>query len=142
MFIRKKKLNELLKKQNQNFDYTKWESDFGFLTLMINRKVQIAKQFFIIPMSEQVESKDFIHDSDLTKEYIKIVNEIWNSLSENYKKFLITKYFRDEKEVLNFLSETVYSELINSSININKEKISKSLSNMVLNTISKLNKEK
>ena len=145
MIIRKKKLQELIsaaKNSGLATNYNNWENDFGFLTLVLNRKIQISKQFFITPMSEQVENeKDYIHDTDIEKEYPNIVSDIYNMLSDNYKNFLIVKYFKDESELITFISETVYAELSNFALEKNKKKITREYSKAMINSLSKLNKK-
>lgn len=141
--MRKKVLEtELAKTKSVLLDYTKWEQDFGYLTLLINRKIEISKRFFLGILSDQLaDSKNYIRDEDIQKEFKNIVSEIWNSVSDNYKNFLVNKYFKDEQELIKFLAETVYSELVKIAINNNNDKISKIYSAELINKISELNKK-
>lgn len=141
--MRKKVLEtELAKTKSVLLDYTKWEQDFGYLTLLINRKIEISKRFFLGILSDQLaDSKNYIRDEDIQKEFKNIVSEIWNSISDNYKNFLVNKYFKDEQELIKFLAETVYSELVKIAINNNNDKISKIYSAELINKISELNKK-
>lgn len=141
--MRKKALEtELAKTKSVLLDYTKWEQDFGYLTLLINRKIEISKRFFLGILSDQLaDSKNYIRDEDIQKEFNNIVSEIWNSISDNYKNFLVNKYFKDEQELIKFLAETVYSELVKIAITNNNDKISKIYSAELINKISELNKK-
>lgn len=141
--MRKKVLEtELAKTKSVLLDYTKWEQDFGYLTLLINRKIEISKRFFLGILSDQLaDSKNYIRDEDVQKEFNNIVSEIWNSISDNYKNFLVNKYFKDEQELIKFLAETVYSELVKIAITNNNDKISKIYSAELINKISELNKK-
>lgn len=141
--MRKKVLEtELAKTKSVLLDYTKWEQDFGYLTLLINRKIEISKRFFLGILSDQLaDSKNYIRDEDVQKEFNNIVSEIWNSISDNYKNFLVNKYFKNEQELIKFLAETVYSELVKIAITNNNDKISKIYSAELINKISELNKK-
>jgi hypothetical protein len=55
--------------------------------------------------------------------YLDVVTEIFSSLSKNYTDYLISKYFSDEKALIEFVSESVYSELVSSAVNANSGKI-------------------
>jgi len=104
-------------------DYTNWDKDLGFLTLLMTRKKNITKNYFINIYSSQLKDTDFVRDEDLEPIIIKSVNEIIKELSESYKTFLVTKYFGNEKELIKFLTEDFYVELSNAAIVQNTEKI-------------------
>ena len=122
------------------FDYTKWESDLGFLTLTITRKINIAKEFNLKILGDQLtDDNAFIGDKDITDLYQSTTADIYDSLSETYKKYLIDKYFGTEKAFVAFIAETVIEELIITAIDKNNSKIKTKFSKEMVDAISELN---
>lgn len=142
--MKKKEKNELIKKieeyKSAMLNYSSWEQDFGFLLLMMNKKITYSINFVINILSKQLNDSEYIHDDDIRKEFDNIVQEIYSSLSENYKKFLTMKYFSSNDELIRFISESVYSELLKSSIENNNSKIQKKYTNDLYNVLN--NKKK
>lgn len=143
-YMKKKEKNELIKKieeyKSAMLNYSSWEQDFGFLLLMMNKKITYSINFVINILSKQLNDSEYIHDDDIRKEFDNIVQEIYSSLSENYKKFLTMKYFSSNDELIRFISESVYSELLKSSIENNNSKIQKKYTNDLYNVLN--NKKK
>lgn|SRR5574344_182056 len=125
MLFHKKKVEPVQKV----FDYTKWEADLGFLTLCINRKTKISSDYVIKALSNQlINSNDYVRNEDISPEYVNIVNDVMISLSDNYKNFLIEKYFASEVELIKFVAETVYAALIDAAVLSNNKKMQKQFS--------------
>jgi hypothetical protein len=124
------------------FDYTKWESDLGFLTLIITRKINIAKEFNLKILGDQMtENNAFIGDKDITELYQDTTNDIYDSLSDTYKTYLIEKYFGTDKAFIAFIAETVIEELIVTAIDKNNSKIKTRYSKEMVDAITELNKK-
>jgi len=120
-------------------DYTNWDKDLGFLTLLMTRKKNITKNYFINIYSSQLKDTDYVRDEDLEPIIIKSVNEIIKELSESYKIFLVTKYFGNEKELIKFLTEDFYVELSNAAIVQNTEKIRSNATKKRVIDVNKMN---
>lgn len=136
MFSKKKK-----EQPSISYDYTKWESDFGFLILMINRKVGIVNTYDINAFSQILQDKnDFIHDKDIEEIYTQTVNEVYSSLSEKYTAFLIDKYFGTEKALITFIAEAIKEDLTKSAIDANNTKINKQYTQKNIEKLNQLNK--
>ena len=118
MFGKKKQKEEIL-----YTDYTNWDKDLGFLTLLMTRKKNITKNYLITVYATQLKDTDYIRDEDLEPVIVKSVQELMSELAKSYKTFLITKYFGNENELVKFLTEDFYVELTNAAIVQNAEKI-------------------
>lgn len=105
------------------YDYSKWQEDLGFLTLLMTRKKNVTKNYFINIYATQLKDTDYIRDEDLEDVIYNGVSEVINELSNNYKAHLIDKYFRDEKELIKFITEDFYVELTSAAVFQNNEKI-------------------
>jgi len=119
--------------------YTDWENDFGFLTLVANRKKDIAKEFNIKIYSKQLDNSSFISDDDINPIIDNLILDIYTTLGDNYKNFLIEKYFGTKESLIAFITEDVYIDMLTSTININNTKLKVSLQNSAMSKISKLN---
>lgn len=120
-------------------DYTNWDKDLGFLTLLMTRKKNITKNYFINIYSTQLKDTDYVRDEDLEPIIVKSVNELMKELSESYKTFLLTKYFGNEKELIKFLTEDFYVDLTNAAIVQNSEKIKSNAARKRVTDIGKMN---
>lgn len=135
MFGKKKKAEPV-----KAYDYTKWEADLGFLTLTITRKINIAKEFNLKLLADQMrEDNTFLADKDIADLYQSTTADIYDSLSETYKAYLTDKYFGTEKALIAFIAETVIEELIMTAIEKNNLKIKTKYSKEMVDAISKLN---
>ena len=105
------------------YDYNNWEKDLGFLTLIMSRKKNITKNYFISIYSTQLKDTDYIRDEDLEEIIYNGVSEVINELSDNYKYHLTNKYFKSEAELIKFVTEDFYVELTGEAINQNNIKI-------------------
>jgi len=125
--------------------YSAWEQDFGFLTLILTRNINMHKVFFIEPYVKQLEGSATIKDDEITKSIADIVESVFKALSDNYIDFLVKKYFKDESELLDFISDEVYVEVLKNATDANRTKLNKIYQkNFVkkINTLNMLNKEK
>jgi valyl-tRNA synthetase len=120
-------------------DYINWDKDLGFLTLLMTRKKNITKNYFINIYSTQLKDTDFVRDEDLEPIIIKSVNELMKEIAESYKAFLITKYFGSEKELIKFLTEDFYVELTNAAIVQNSDKIKANATRKRVTDIGRIN---
>lgn len=121
MFSKKKKETNNLAPNILN--YTTWEQDLGFLTLMITRATNHHKLYFIDTYMTQLEGNMMIRDEDIQESYVQLVEEVVESLSENYINFLITKYFKNKLALITFISDSVYLEILANANKANKNKI-------------------
>jgi hypothetical protein len=120
-------------------DYNSWEKDLGFLTLIMTRKKNITKNYYINIYSSQLKDTDFVRDEDIEPIIVKGVNEVMKELSESYKQFLYTKYFSGEKGLIKFLTEDFYVELTNAAIVQNSEKIKSNATKRRVTDLNRMN---
>lgn len=125
----------------KNLDYTNWEKDFGFLTLIMTRKKGISKEFIIGTYNRQKEETDYLTDDEIDPVVTRIVGEIFDQIGDNYKNFLINKYFGTQENLIKYISEDVYVDLVSDTINRNVKKITSNLQKKIINTISGMNKK-
>ena len=138
MFNKKKKTEE----PKKEVDFTNWEKDFGFLMLIISRKKNITKEFFINVYNRQKDDKDYITDEELEPIITKIVTEVLEQIGDTYKDFLIEKYFGKKENLISFISEDVYVDLISDVINRNTKKISTNIQKKIIRNVGKMNSDK
>jgi hypothetical protein len=119
--------------------YKDWEEDFGFLELIMSRKKNITKQYLIRTYSQQLGKDIYLQDADLEKIINNDVTEIFKAIGDNYKDFLIKKYFGSKEQLISFITEDVYVDLTSDAINANSKKVKVKLQSQALDTISSLN---
>ena len=68
-----------------------------------------------------------------------LVYNIYTTFSDNYVRFLVSKYFASKEKLIEFISDNVYIELLKSADNENKEKIKKIQIKNRLNSIRRAN---
>jgi isoleucyl-tRNA synthetase len=119
----KKKQDKKQKPVLVHTDYNNWDKDLGFLTLIINRKKNITKNYYISIYSTQLKDTDYLRDEDLEDIILSGVTEVVNELSENYKNYLVDKYFKNEQELIKFVTEEFYVDLTSAAITQNADKI-------------------
>jgi hypothetical protein len=120
-------------------DYTNWDKDLGFLTLVMTRKKNITKNYYISIYSTQLKDTDYVRDEDLQDIIINSVSEVIKELSVSYKEFLIGKYFGSEKELVKFMTEDFYVDFTNSAISQNFEKIKQNATKKRVSNLNRLN---
>ena len=81
------------KQQQAQFSYSNWEQDFGFLTLVLARHVNMNKEFYIKTYASQLDNLDTLKEKDLRQAHEDIVYNIYTTFSDNYIRFLVSKYF-------------------------------------------------
>ena len=121
------------------FSYSNWEQDFGFLTLVLARHVNMNKEFYIKIYASQLDGLDTLKERDLKQAHEDIVYNIYTTFSENYVNFLVSKYFASKEKLIEFISDNVYVELLKSAEGENKEKIKKIQIKNRLNSIRRAN---
>ena len=125
--------------------YSAWEQDFGFLTLILTRNINMHKVFFIEPYIKQLDGSGTIKEEEITASIEDIIEAVFSSLSDTYIDFLVKKYFKDQSELLDFISDEVYVEVLKNATDANRAKLNKVYQkNFVkkINTLNNLNKEK
>ena len=133
---------EQLVEKDKPLDYTNWEKDLGFLTLILSRKKGITKEFLIGIYDKQKKDTDYLTDDELEPIVGNIVNEVVDQLGAKYKIFLIDKYFGSEESLVKFITEDVYVDLVSDSINRNIKKISSNIQKKFIKNLTGLNNPK
>ena len=128
-----------IKQGSVQFSYSNWEQDFGFLTLVLARHVNMNKEFYIKIYASQLDGLDTLKERDLKQAHEDIVYNIYTTFSENYVNFLVSKYFASKEKLIEFISDNVYVELLKSAEGENKEKIKKIQIKNRLNSIRRAN---
>lgn len=143
MFGKKKKTQELIQRaQVAATNYTTWEQDFGFLTLLLTREINANKLFVLMPMSKQLDKTSSIRDEDIVDSVSSVIGNILNTLSENYVNFLINKYFKNYDALVNFIADSVYLEVFKNANEENQNKINVIKSKSLSKAIGDLNRRK
>ncbi len=107
-----------------SLNYTSWEQDLGFLAQMISRNIKMTKLFYVDIYEIQLSGQNAIlTDEDLRKKIEDVVFNIIKSLSDNYINFLSMKYFNTKESLIEFISDNVYVEMIQMSIELNLKKL-------------------
>lgn len=122
-------------------DYTQTEKEFTFLTLILTRKKNITKEFIINVYTTQQADGDYLRDEDIEKTIGKIVDEVVSEIGDNYKNYLIKHYFGSFENLVKYISEDVYIDLVADAINRNSKKSASMLTKKATEVISKLNKK-
>ena len=121
MFGKKKKIEP---EKASELNYSQWETELGFLTLLMTRKKNIVKNYFIgIYKTQLVKDTDFIRDEDLEQAISDSIYEVFNEISPVYKNHLVYKYFGSEQELLKYITEDFYVDLTAAAISQNNEKV-------------------
>ena len=121
MFGKKKKIEPA---KTPELNYSQWETELGFLTLLMTRKKNIVKNYFIgIYKTQLVKDTDFIRDEDLEQAISDSIYEVFNEISPVYKNHLVYKYFGSEQELLKYITEDFYVDLTAAAISQNNEKV-------------------
>lgn len=133
MFGKKKKKKEnLVPVSNQTVvdmsnNYTQMKDEMGYLNLIMTRKKEISKNFYINLMNQQLDDKSYIRDKDLEKIINSGVKETYKMLSPDYKKFLVKKYFGSSQNLISYITEEFYVDLTSDAIVANQKKIEKNI---------------
>lgn len=122
--------------------YKDWESDFGFLMMLLSRKKNITKQFVInISLQQKQSERDFITDEEIETIVSNCVSDVLKQTSEMYRNYLIEKYFGTYDALVQFITEDCYIDLVSDSINRNTSKIKANMVQKSLNLVSEMNKK-
>ena len=133
------KFKKKIKQGPVQFSYSNWEQDFGFLTLVLARHVNMNKEFYIKIYASQLDGLDTLKERDLKQAHEDIVYNIYTTFSENYVNLLVSKSFASKEKLIEFISDNVYVELLKSAEGENKEKIKKIQIKNRLNSIRRAN---
>lgn len=135
MFGRKK---QEVKKE---YNYDNWEKDLGFLYLIMNKKKNITKEFVINIHNLQRNSADYLKDDDIEPIIDNCIQTTLAMIGDNYRKFLVDKYFGTIENLVAFITEDIYVELTADTINRNNQKIKESLQHKAISRITDLGKQ-
>jgi len=108
-------------------DYNNWEKDLGFLTLIITRKKNITKNYYINIYATQLKDTDYIRDEDIQDIILGGVQEVMSEIAVSYKNYLVSKYFKNERELIKFITEEFYVDLTSAAIVQNSDKVKANL---------------
>ena len=122
-------------------DYTNWEKDLGFLTLILTRKKNITKEYLINIYSKQKSDRDYLKDEEIEPIINNIIIETVEQIGSKYLNFIIEKYFGTRDNLIKFITEDVYVDLTSDAINRNIKKITTTLQNQKIGNLKKLNKD-
>lgn len=137
MFKKKKQ------EEKKQCDYTKWQEDLGFLQLILSRKKGITKEFIIHTYSSQKNNTGYLKDDEIEPIVENTVNDVLTAIGDNYRNFLIDKYFGTDKAFINYVTEDVYVDLVSDSINANQKKIQALTENNLVRSLnSKFTRQK
>ena len=118
-------------------NYTTWEADFGFLNLILSRKKNITKEYLIGIYSEQKSKSDYLNDEELAPPIESVVSDVFEQIGDEYKNFLVRKYFGSVENLLKYITEDVYVDLTTYAINRNVAKIKSTLQKRVIEDLNK-----
>ena len=135
MFGKKKK-----EEPKKPVDYTNWDKDLGFLTLILSRKKAITREFLIGIYSQQKSEKDYLTDEEIETPIENIVLDVLKQLSDEYREFLIQKYFGTKESLIQYITEDVYVDLVNDAIKRNTGKIKSNIQANLLKNLSNISK--
>lgn len=135
----------LFRKKNKEIpvehNYTQTQQELFFLNLILTRKKNITKEFLINVYTTQQNDKDYLRDEDIESQISKIVEEVVNEIGDTYKNYLIKYYFGSYENLVKFIAEDVYVELVADAINRNNTKSSGLLTKKATELLSKINKK-
>ena len=106
-------------------NFTVWQDDLGFLNLIMTRKKNITKNFYIEIFDKQLSNTDYITDEDIEDIIEETVKEVMTDLSPKYKQYLADKYFGSEMNLLKFVTEDLYVDFTSSAVIKNRDKVIK-----------------
>ena len=130
MFGKKKKPEPPIK-----IDVSTWEQDFAFLFLLMERKKKMFTRFTIDAKSSRLSETQRIKDEDIWPESEKTIADIVDSLSDNYKNLLITKYFKDESALISFVAEDFLLFVTETVLSVNNVKAINMITDSILKKI-------
>lgn len=123
-------------------DYQHWESDFGFLNLILQRKKKIVEEFLINPSDKQLDGKSYLNDDDIEPMVESSVREAVSQIGDEYKNFLIKHYFGNEENMLVYITEDFYVDFVNDAVKRNSRKIKFNANKKAIELVKKMNNAK
>lgn len=125
MFGKSKKKKALIQQANVvDLNYSSWEKDLGFLDLIMKQKIEIAKQYDILLFAQMLKEKtDYIKQDDIQEIYTETSRQIYESIGDAYKNYLVKKYFGEDKQLLIYIEENVLHSFITTAIELNNNKM-------------------
>lgn len=121
------------------YTYIDWEKDLGFLNLIMSRKQNITINFLIKVRNKQLQARDYLRDEDIDPLITNGVSETLSEIGDNYKNFLIEKYFGSIENLTKYITEDFYVTLVGSTINENNAKIKLNSQRDAIETVNRLN---
>ena len=136
LFKRKKQESKL----ETHLMYTETEKKLFFLNLILSRKKNITKEYYINVLTTQlISERDILRDDDIEPIISNLVESVVNEIGSSYKDFLIKKYFGSFENLIKFISEDIYVELTADAILRNEKKAAAILNKRALSIVNKLN---
>lgn len=120
--------------------YRDYETDLGFLTLLITRHLNMTKKYVIDPLVDRLNKTDYLRDEDFKEIHQTITASIMMDMSDQYKLMLCTKYFKDETRLIKFIDDNILFTLQTLAIDANRNRINKTYSEQFNVSVLNLNK--
>lgn len=117
----KKELED--KKMIFNYNETKIKDDFNVLNEILELKISHYEDVTFIYNRYQEDKKVNVKSEEIEKATSDIVKETLMCLSDNYLKYLCTKYFKSEATLVDVYTQKVYVRLFAFANNYNVSKI-------------------
>ena len=111
----------------KQFDYSKYDDDFKYLHYIINRERDIALNYILHPMEIQFDEKLTITDDDVNNVVSDVSEKIIGYLGDNYKEYLIEKYFTTLENLIVYIVEEVQTFLTSHAIVKNFDRAKRNL---------------
>jgi hypothetical protein len=111
----------------RNFDYTKWNEDFGFIIMMMSNELSIQTKYVVDILVKQYSSANnglgTVHDRDIEDIFSEMLRTIIGELSDNYVSFMTSKYFKSDTAFYNWIGTYLYGSLVETATKINTDQI-------------------
>jgi len=119
--FRKKKDISKIKTMPFKYDF---KEDIVFLDYIIEDKISKAERFELEPLLKQ-KTVGLLRDDTTTEISKSILTEVLSLLSPHYKKDILLRYFKNEAEINKYISDNIYTRVLNSVLSKNFNKLSK-----------------
>jgi hypothetical protein len=111
----------------KQFDYSKYDEDFKYLHYIINRERDIALNYILHPMEIQFDEKLTITDDDVNNVVSDVSEKVLGYLGDNYKTYLVDKYFTTLENLIVYIVEEVQTFLTSHAIVKNFDRAKRNL---------------
>jgi hypothetical protein len=111
----------------KQIDYSKYDEDFKYLHYIINRERDIALNYILHPMEIQFDEKLTITDDDVNNVVSDVSEKVLGYLGDNYKTYLVDKYFTSLENLIVYIVEEVQTFLTSHAIVKNFDRAKRNL---------------